>query len=142
MDCQTVQELISSFVDGELAEPHRTHMFEHLGTCRECQEFLHSVMNIRNAFAAERTVQVPPSVEESVTRTLSAKRFGRNVIPSIRVIIPVPVALAAAVLLVIGSLTFSPLFLAESGGKPPQSESVEVAPLPPETMQRIFSVLR
>jgi len=57
MSCDNVQERISSFVDQEPSVAEREHVLAHIGTCRDCSEYLTTQQTAR---AALRSLNAPP----------------------------------------------------------------------------------
>jgi anti-sigma factor RsiW len=63
MNCRDYQQMISRFVDQELKATAGAELFEHLGTCAQCREFLESTLKLT---AELEKIEMPPELAEAV----------------------------------------------------------------------------
>lgn len=119
MSCENIQELISEFLDGELAESQDNEVFSHLGRCQLCRRFMRTSMSVRSSLIEFEPVPVPRTLDARIEamqvrgitpRTSLVRNIQRLL--SRRLLIPAPVAIASAIILILtlawsGSLFFS-----------------------------------
>ncbi|HZJ88580.1 MAG TPA: zf-HC2 domain-containing protein [Sphaerochaeta sp.] len=69
-------QLLSTFLDGELAEPWRTQVAEHLGYCSACKQRLAQLQNLRDQLNAVSLTdeEIAPSMER-VLAFFEASKF-------------------------------------------------------------------
>ena len=107
MYCNDQQELITFFIDGELAIPEQIELFKHLAVCSDCQSFIDTMMRMREIEKREQ-IRCPSEVDEAILFRLSQRDrsdiFGDSVKKktgifkiSRRITLPLPVAVGAAV---------------------------------------------
>jgi anti-sigma factor RsiW len=111
MTCEDVQSWISDYADEVLLPDRVGAMFAHLAGCGDCQRFFQTALRIRAAVHAIPTEAPPETIDEAIIERLRGARS--KVRPtvdiwSIRIAIPLPAALAMAVLLIVGSVVVSP----------------------------------
>ncbi|MEK6649961.1 MAG: zf-HC2 domain-containing protein [Bacteroidota bacterium] len=144
MTCQEVQERISQFTDDELDPALVGPMFTHLGACPECQNFLRSVLRLRTALSHEPHAAAPDVLEQRVMnrlrRSSSEARLPADVW-SIRIAIPLPAAMAMAVLLVVISIVCSPLIFERRTSFQVSEETLQQLPAPLRTQMRLTQVV-
>jgi anti-sigma factor RsiW len=73
MDCRGVAELLSAYLDGQLAGEVRRQVAAHLKTCSACQEELAWLARLDAALGALES-PVPPGLAERVLARLPHKR--------------------------------------------------------------------
>ena len=145
MTCEGYQEQVSQLIDNELEEQESPAMFAHLSTCAECRGFLHTSLRLRSGLQEHGPLLAPTHVDEKVLGTAPSKRRlvpDRLAIPSVlwkrRVSLPVPVAAAVIVLLMLGSIALSSLWF--RGPEPQfQAQTVYVTTLPTVEVQGYYS---
>jgi hypothetical protein len=77
MKCQFVQKALSAYMDGQLAEPVRRQMSEHLANCGDC--FAISEQQVRIKISLGRLpARVPPASLRSALRSLAAREIARR----------------------------------------------------------------
>lgn len=144
MTCEEVQEWISRFADDEPESTSTEPMFAHLGTCPECQQYLRTVLRVRTALAHEPHATAPGTFEHRVMarlrRTTSSVQLPADVW-SIRIAIPLPAAMAMAILLIAGSMVFSPLFFEQPPSLRISEESLQQLPGELRSSVRITQIM-
>lgn len=65
-DHQAHEERISAYLDGELSEPERAELLEHIAACRDCQQYLDDLTAIQRAVKELEEVPVPEGFMEQV----------------------------------------------------------------------------
>ena len=69
--CEEFQEMVSAYVDGELADAETSKLFFHLGECKECRTFMKSVLQLRTAL---RENELPIQTQSSSAKISVWKR--------------------------------------------------------------------
>jgi anti-sigma factor RsiW len=128
MGCDVFQEDASSFMDGMLGASGQAALFAHLSTCTDCRSMLSTSVRVREVLRKDSTM-FPEGLDEAVfermaeyrahkTRDLrpgddqrTRKFFWRREIH-----LPLPLAAAALLLLILGSMLFSTLLFRLSTG--------------------------
>jgi anti-sigma factor RsiW len=111
MTCTEIQELISAYTDEILPPEHEGAMFAHLASCPDCQAFLRSTLRVRSQLRALPVAMPPEAVDRAITARFSgdaALRPRRLSVWSVQVSVPMPAAVAMAVLLIVGTLLATP----------------------------------
>ena len=109
MTHEEYRELVSQYIDEELEEAIETVLFQHLGECSQCRDFLRSSLALRTQIL--RTKEAAPSAlrpdfaqqqeKQTIERDLLVLAWQRKV--------PLPVAASLAMLILVGGLIFSSL---------------------------------
>jgi anti-sigma factor RsiW len=111
MRCDTFTELVCLFVDGELAAERQNDMFRHLGECLECRSFLQGLLKIREIQHREQ-VTFPAEIDRVVLNAVNAQKPTRVVsLWRKSISLPVPIAVAAAILVIVTGVLASSLLL-------------------------------
>ncbi|HTY57902.1 MAG TPA: hypothetical protein VMF59_03755 [Bacteroidota bacterium] len=110
MHCEEYELLISGMVDGEPPVKPGTDLFGHIAVCRGCQDFLRSLLRIKNAEAELLSEGPLPERLNSSDRTLHSHSLLRR-----RISISVSSAAIALVMLVLWTVVLG-LTLMQSGG--------------------------
>ncbi len=77
MACNTPLDLLSAYVDGELAPPEELELRRHLDVCETCQRQVETLLALKGAVAASaETRPVPHTLRERLA-TLAKPRTGR-----------------------------------------------------------------
>lgn len=103
MNCDYVQEKLSAFLDREESLDDVDGVLSHLYGCESCQSFFGSAIELRSLAGNDR-LSYPVELDESVLRETRRKRRSNPL--SYRLKLPVYVASAAAVILLVLSFTF------------------------------------
>jgi len=74
MNCRRVLNLISAYIDGELAGAEMLEIRRHLSDCPECTEEYESIKATKLALSRLATVVPRPDLAESIIRTLDVVR--------------------------------------------------------------------
>jgi hypothetical protein len=103
MKCENVQELISSFIDGEILE-NIDIAFSHTFECKECQEFLKITLKFKSEakkneviLQTEKRPEITGLKKRSITDKIKSK---------FKVEIPIPAPLLSAVIFMLFLLSF------------------------------------
>ena len=103
MDCEARQEQLSQLLDGEAGAVDQPELFRHRGECAGCRSFLDGLAQLRGTVGRDRELsaagadEIPlPWPRRAVTPGPDRLRAGR------RLRLPVPAALAAALVLLLG----------------------------------------
>jgi predicted anti-sigma-YlaC factor YlaD len=103
MNCDYVQEKLSSFLDREECPDDLEGTLSHLYGCESCQSFFGSAAKLR-ALAGDDRIAYPPDLDESITKEAALRR--RTNALNYRLNLPVYAASAAAVILFVVSFFF------------------------------------
>ncbi len=71
--CESYEDRINSYVDGELAFHLQAELFTHLSRCEPCRRYLDGLIAFRRLVADEALV-IPPSLDEAFLQRLGAHR--------------------------------------------------------------------
>lgn len=124
MNCDLFQENASRFMDGLLDASDQAALFAHLSTCPDCRSFLSASVRVREVVRND-AVALPPGIDEAFFEQLLSRHatgadsrrrpetFWRR-----DVLLSVPLAAAALLLVVLASVLFSLLFLKTGAGGP------------------------
>jgi hypothetical protein len=77
MNCQLVQQALSAYMDGQLAEPVRRRMLEHLTHCADCFAISEQQVRIKVSLGM-LPARVPPASLRSALRSLAAREIARR----------------------------------------------------------------
>jgi len=97
MNCKTIKELISAYVDGELERVDILRVEEHIGKCENCANILESYTSIS---LNVRSIEIPKPSEKVLKRIIL---FPRRKVYRLR-----RLAVSASLLIILGTL-LSPL---------------------------------
>ncbi len=121
--CEEYEEQISQLIDHELGESSAPILFDHLAECTGCRRFLNTTLRIRSGLLEQGPISAPAQLDEKILGTVPVGRRAardRLAIPGLllkkRVSLPVPLAAAVVVLLMLGSILLSSLWLQSQGG--------------------------
>lgn len=79
MTCARIEELLSAYLEGELAAPERAEVESHLGSCRECAELAGLMRETMAAAAAFPEVEPSPGLYAKLYDIPEAARGKRRV---------------------------------------------------------------
>ena len=142
MNHERFQELVNLYIDEGLDDAQSVELFAHLSTCDNCRNIMRSSLRVRTYFQQEELEEVPASLDARVyksARMNTAAPVRRNLLAPLwytRILIPLPAAASIAILILIGSLLFSPLLFE----KPKQLSDNEIemfSKMPPEFQQQM-----
>jgi anti-sigma factor RsiW len=142
MNHERFQELVNLYIDEELDDAQSVELFAHLSTCDNCRNIMRSSLRVRTYFQQEELEEAPASLDARVyasTRKKTATPVRRNPFSPLwytRILIPLPAAASIAILILIGSLLFSPLLFE----KPKQFRGNEIemiSNMPQEIQQQM-----
>jgi len=113
MNCEEIQNLLSEYIDGELAEGERLRLDDHLENCPDCREELAHLREYLNDIGSLRKIKPPADFLKQVHSRLESqspfKTALKKIAFPIRIKIPLELAgLAAAAVLIIYILNISP----------------------------------
>lgn len=122
--CEGYQLAASYFVDGELKPSERADMFSHVAKCERCAWFLEQAIRIRLDLATVQQHQPAKEITPLLMHTPDEPAIQgarRKILPALmrrltwsvrrrRISIPVPLAAATIILLIVGSLALSSLW--------------------------------
>ncbi|MEK9139243.1 MAG: zf-HC2 domain-containing protein, partial [Bacteroidota bacterium] len=144
MTCEGYQEQVSQLIDNELGERESPALFGHLSMCAECRGFLHTTFRLRSGLQEHGPLLAPTHLDEKVLGPAIVKKGrvpDRLVTPSIlwkrRVSLPIPVAAAVIVLLMLGSIALSSLWFRDSEAGF-QTQTIYVTTLPTVEVQGYY----
>lgn len=132
MNHEKYEEQIHLFVDNDFNDRESEGLFEHLGSCESCRNFLRSLVTIRTLIGRQALVEVPISLDKRVllaTRPSHQKTNRRNLFSSLwnaRISVPLPVASSLVFLIMLATLLIAPFFLTTATMKPPAQEDSPV----------------
>lgn len=84
MNCEKFQETISQYIDGELQPDQESELFQHLGACDRCREFLRSALHLRSELSMASTAPVPQRVDEQIYARMNALQPAGKSVPVAR----------------------------------------------------------
>ncbi len=136
MNCESYQETLSAFLDGNSSEEDAASAFRHLAECDACRRFLRVAIEVQHDLRAMRPPDVPASVDRRIMHIPSRERTRQERWPvrfasllRQRFDVPVP-ALAGGVGLLLFVLGFSAWLLARQPAVP-EREIIYVVTTPP-----------
>lgn len=122
--CEGYQLATSRYVDGELKPSQRADLFGHVAKCEQCAWFLEQAIRIRLDLATGQQHQSANEITPLLMHTpdeLAIQSAQRKILPALMqrltwpvhrrsISIPVPIAAATIILLIVGSLALSSLW--------------------------------
>ena len=142
MNHEQFQELVNLFLDEGLTDGQSAHMFDHLGVCSACRNFMRTSMRVRSYYQQQELEEIPPSLDRRVAVSAgmipAPSRRPHFLMPlwTTRLSIPVPVAASIIFLILVGSLLFSPLLFQESKFYGDKRTEI-MSHVPPELQQQL-----
>lgn len=146
MDCEARQEQLGALLDGEAAAADLSALFRHVGECADCRSYFDTLTRLRGAAARDRDLLAPgaddlllPLPRRAAARGRFRSGAGRWLRrPAAGWRLPVPAALAAAVILLLGGALLGARWAAVRGGAqgPAGRSSVVVVCSLPEVVVR------
>lgn len=74
-----VEELISSYIDGEVTDDERQLIESHLQNCNQCQVLMEEMVTMKNnVFLVYQFVEIPQSFEENVLAVIGADQTAKD----------------------------------------------------------------
>ncbi len=124
MTCDDHQQMISEFLDGELATSSERDLFAHISGCTSCREFMRSSIRTREYLAREEAPRVPASLDARITRLAGERiavrpRVRRRILDLLkeRVSVPVPALLLSSIVLALSLAVGGFLFATRESGR-------------------------
>jgi len=107
MNCETTDELLNAYVDGELDLMTEVDVEKHLSSCRGCKDRTRALRELRSGFS-DKTLRfdAPAELREKVSRSMSAAEAFRPKIRKPWIRWMPALATAAALMLVIAFFVF------------------------------------
>jgi predicted anti-sigma-YlaC factor YlaD len=142
MKHEQAQEFVNLYLDEGLTDDRSAQMFEHLGTCNECRNFMQTSLRIRSYYQQMELSDAPSSLDRRIAVSIgTARRENQRTnffLPlwTTRLSIPVPVAASILFLILVGSLLISPILYQKSqysGGQ----QTERLSRIPPELQQQL-----
>ena len=78
LKCEHVWDLISNYIEGDVAPEFREALEEHLAHCRHCAAVLDSTRNILVLIADDRTFEIPVGYSERLHARLQEEIAGSD----------------------------------------------------------------
>ncbi len=135
MNCESCQETVSAFLDGNSSGVESAQAFRHLAECDTCRMFLRAAVELQHGLRAMPAPDVPPSVDRRILRIPSREKSRTDTWPARlatllrhRFDVPVP-ALAGGVGLLFLVLGFS-VWLLTRQAPVPQREIIYMVTAP------------
>lgn len=113
MTCETSREMLSALFDSELDHNDQSELFAHLGHCPACRGAFGELLALRSTFCSTEQITAPASLERRVMTQLR-RQESASVLATLqqwllaRFTVPVPVAVVAVLLLILGTLLLRP----------------------------------
>jgi anti-sigma factor RsiW len=146
MNCEQVSEVLSPYVDEELAPSERSGIDAHLAGCTSCREHVTSVRNLKHAIARLESRDEPPGAVRARVESLRFQSAGFSAAPYRRRLLAVVVGvglLAAAIFAVRRhqnpALPFGEELVSDYLHSLPEVRPAEVASNDPREVIRFFS---
>jgi predicted anti-sigma-YlaC factor YlaD len=142
MNHEQFRELVNLYIDGALDDTQSAEIFSHLSTCIDCRNLMRSSLQVRSYYQNMELEETPASLDHRVLANASMKSkksIRHNILIPLwytRISLPLPAAASIAILILIGSLLFSPLLFE----KPKQLHDNEIelfSKMPPEFQQQM-----
>jgi hypothetical protein len=146
MNHERFQELVNLYIDEGLNDAQSMELFAHLSTCDNCRNIMRSSLRVRTFFQKEEMEEVPASLNARVyksARMKTATPVRRNLFAPLwdtRILIPLPAAASIAILILIGSLLFSPLLFERP--KQLRGNEIEMISNMPQEFQQQMQFIR
>jgi hypothetical protein len=140
------QELVNLYIDEGLDDAQSVELFAHLSTCDNCRNIMRSSLRVRTYFQQEELEEVPASLDTRVYKSACIKTttpVRRNLFAPFwytRILIPLPAAASIALLILIGSLLFSPLLFEKP--KQVRGNEIEMISNMPQEIQQQMQFFR
>jgi predicted anti-sigma-YlaC factor YlaD len=83
MTCQRIEELLSAYLEGELAAAERAELETHLAACPECDALLALMKDMTGAMAAFPAAEPSPALLSSLYAIPAAKREKKRLFRSV-----------------------------------------------------------
>jgi predicted anti-sigma-YlaC factor YlaD len=135
MSCESYQETLSAFLDGNSAEREAADAFRHLAECAVCRTFLRSAIELQHGLRAMPVPDLPTRVDRRVMQIPSREKARQRNWPARltsllqhRFNVPVP-ALAGGAGLLLVVLGFS-IWLLTRQGLVPERQIIYVVSTP------------
>lgn len=109
MECPTIKELLSEYIDGILDSQTRALVEEHLSTCEECRKELASLKAVVEELGSLESVEAPRDFLEKLHERMEPRFTFRKVMRMLFVPARIKVPLEAATVLAIAILIFGGL---------------------------------
>jgi anti-sigma factor RsiW len=74
MKHQTLQQLLSAYVDGEISNEESALIRDHLHRCEECARSLQEIQLIRSDLRSVKAIELRPTFAQQLLRTLRQQR--------------------------------------------------------------------
>lgn len=136
MSCESYQETLSAFLDGNTREQDAAEAFHHLAQCEDCRQFLRAVVELQHSLRAMPIPDVPPKIDRRIMRIPSQENSRRSPWPARLVSffrkrsdVPVP-ALAGGALLFLCAFGIS-IWLLTRPALVPERQIIYVVSAPP-----------
>jgi hypothetical protein len=71
VNCETVWEQISNYIEGDVDSILRAAMDEHFRTCKQCTSVLHGTVNVVQLYGDDRMIEVPAGFGRRLKRRLA-----------------------------------------------------------------------
>lgn len=74
-----VEELISSYIDGEVTDDERQLIETHLKNCNQCQVLMEEMVTMKNnVFLVYEFIEIPQSLEENVLAVIGTDKTAKD----------------------------------------------------------------
>lgn len=81
MDCPSIKELLSPYLDGELSSLERARVDDHVSTCKECRVLLFDLQDTsRTVGQTLQAIPLPVDLEERILVRLANVREGTHML--------------------------------------------------------------
>ena len=142
MNHEQFQKLVNFYIDGAIDDTQSAEMFAHLSACNDCRNLMRSSLRVRSYYQDMELEDIPVSLDHRVLANAdmeSIKSVRQNILIPLwytRISIPLPAAASIAILILIGSLLFSPLLFEET--KQRSDKQIEMlSKMPPEFQKQL-----
>lgn len=130
MDHETVQNLFSEYMEGDLPEEKAREVKEHIESCEECREAFQRCKDSVDSLRSLSKVSPPPDLEQRIKRRIRARSRGKffRELSQPHVIIRVPFEIISLILILIAMACFYLMTLVtslEAPEKPPEEDREE-----------------
>lgn len=79
MKKEHVEELISSYIDGEVTDDERRLVETHVKTCNQCQALMEEMAAVKNkVFLAYQFIEIPQNLEDNVLAAINADKMEKE----------------------------------------------------------------
>lgn len=146
MRCHDCQQVIEQYFDGELSEPAKSDVGQHLDACLTCSSLLRELTIDEKTYSRYTPeVEISPKVWAGVQARIAPVRSTSRLMQGLRAPLPrVNVWLAAALVILAIGLTavFMKYVLRPEQSPNPQSANIRPAETPPLTQERSAQVAK